>query len=46
MEEKLNHVMIQTKSYTELEQSNSEERNQTYLGHTLNFVTSWKKPIM
>ena len=37
MEEKLNHVMIQTKSYTESVQNTSQEKNQTPNGTKIDF---------
>ena len=39
MMEKLNHVIIQTKSYAELVQITSQEENQTPNGRYINFST-------
>ena len=46
MEEKLNHVMIQTKSYAQSVQIPHKRKIKLPMGHILTFVPSWKKPKM
>ena len=43
MEEKLNHVMIQTKSCAQSVQIPHKRKIKLPMGHILTFVPSWKK---